>query len=387
MPFALCGSVWKAGGANRLRYVWGRVALLPQCDVVGYNRVMTSAKERHPLASWDRRKVMAAAIVACALAVLAAFALVPPTLLSGTALVPKEATASENVPAPDVSPSDIPASDGKAYVELNGDVPYFNADEYAGASFERYSPLDAKGRCGACAAMVGPDTMPTEERGEIGEVKPSGWQISKYDWVDGKYLYNRCHLIGYQLTGENANERNLITGTRFMNVQGMERFENEVADYVHRTGNHVLYRVTPLFDGDDLLARGVVMEAQSVEDGGAGVQFCVFCYNEEPGVTIDYATGDNASDGTMEQIWQDWDAYDQQQAAAESGAVAAGEEAAPAETPVPDCDYVLNTNTHKFHVPSCSSVSDMSEKNKYYFSGTRDEAIAQGYEPCKRCNP
>ena len=355
--------------------------------IVGYNHGMANAEKQHILARWDRRRVVAALIVACALAVLGVFAFAPAALGPDAGLAPKEAVASDDVPAPDAAPSDIPASGGNPYVQLNGGVPYFDANEYAGASFERYSPLDSKGRCGPCAAMVGPETMPTEERGEIGEIKPSGWHISKYDWVDGKYLYNRCHLLGYQLTGENSNERNLITGTRFMNVQGMEPFENQIADYVHRTGNHVLYRVTPLFDGDDLLARGVVMEAQSVEDGGAGVSFCVFCYNEEPGVTIDYATGDNASDGTMEQIWEDWDAYDQEQAAAASGAAASGGGEAEPQGAAPECDYVLNTNTHKFHVPSCSSVSDMSEKNKYYFNGTRDEAIAQGYEPCKRCNP
>ena len=135
--------------------------------------------------------------------------------------------------------------------------------------------------------------MPTEERGSIGSVKPSGWQTVKYDFVDGKYLYNRCHLLGYQLTGENANEQNLITGTRYLNVDGMLPFENMVADYVKETDNHVMYRVTPVFDGAELVARGVLMEAYSVEDGGDGVEFCVYCYNVQPGVKIDYATGDS----------------------------------------------------------------------------------------------
>ena len=170
-----------------------------------------------------------------------------------------------------------------------------------------------------------------------------------------------------------------------MNVQGMEPYEDQVAEYVQRTGNHVLYRVTPLFEGDDMLAHGVVMEAQSVEDGGAGVCFCVFCYNQQPGVTIDYATGDNASDGTMEQIWEDWNAYDEA-ASTESGLTAGASGSEEADAPE-EYDYVLNTNSHKFHVPSCSSVDDMSERNKYYFDGTREEAIDMGYDPCKRCNP
>ncbi len=186
---------------------------------------------------------------------------------------------------------DIPEFSGIPYVEINGNIPYFTEDEYTYDSFEEYGILDLLGRCTVATANIGKDIMPTEERESIGKVKPTGWQYAKYDWVDGKYLYNRCHLIGFQLSGENANERNLITGTRYMNVQGMLPFENMIAEYVKETGNHVLYRVTPVFDGNNLLADGVLMEALSMEDKGYGICFNVFCYNVEPGVIIDYATG------------------------------------------------------------------------------------------------
>lgn len=192
-----------------------------------------------------------------------------------------------------VSLKDIPSYTGKAYVEINGNKPYFTKKDLTQKAFEKYSALDSFGRCGVTYANVCLETMPTEKRGAIGMIKPTGWHTVKYDHVDGKYLYNRCHLIGYQLTAENANERNLITGTRYMNVDGMLPFENMVADYVKETENHVLYRVTPMFDGDDLVAKGVLMEAKSVEDNGAGVSYCVFVYNVQPGVTIDYATGES----------------------------------------------------------------------------------------------
>lgn len=192
-----------------------------------------------------------------------------------------------------ISLEDIPEYSGEAYVAVNGNRPFFTDGDYTTTSYETYSPLDGLGRCGAAEANVGQDLMPTEARGNISSVKPTGWHSSKYDFVDGKSLYNRCHLIGYQLTAENANKQNLITGTRYLNVIGMLPFENMVADYVHETNNHVLYRVTPIFDGSDLVARGVLMEAWSVEDGGEGVCFNVYCYNVQPGVEIDYATGDN----------------------------------------------------------------------------------------------
>lgn len=189
--------------------------------------------------------------------------------------------------------SSIPEFTDKPYVVLNDNQPEFTEQDFNKESFEEYSKLDYLGRCGPAFAKVGIETMPTEERGEIGMVKPSGWQTIKYDNVEGKYLYNRCHLIGFQLTGENANKRNLITGTRYMNVDGMLPFENMIADYVKETKNHVMLRVYPMFEGDNLVADGVLMEAWSVEDDGEGVCFNVFVYNIQPGVEINYATGES----------------------------------------------------------------------------------------------
>ena len=187
---------------------------------------------------------------------------------------------------------DIPKYSGQPFAVINDNKPFFN--EYPTTAFENYSDLDKLGRCGAAYANVCKETMPTEERGSIGAVKPSGWHTVKYNGViNGNYLYNRCHLIAYQLAGENANPKNLITGTRYLNIDGMVPFENKVADYVKKNGGHVLYRVTPIFKGDNLVADGVLIEAHSVEDNGAGVQFCVFCYNVQPGISIDYATGDS----------------------------------------------------------------------------------------------
>ena len=188
----------------------------------------------------------------------------------------------------------VPEYSGKAYVAINGNDPTFSTAELTTTSYEKYSSLDKLGRCGTAIASVGKDIMPTEERGSIGDVKPTGWHTVKYDNIDGKYLYNRCHLIGYQLTGENANTKNLITGTRYLNIEGMLPFENMVADYVEETGNHVAYRVTPIFEGNNLVASGVQMEGYSVEDNGDGICFNVYCYNVQPGITINYATGESS---------------------------------------------------------------------------------------------
>ena len=187
--------------------------------------------------------------------------------------------------------ADIPPYQGQPYVTLQNNKPNIDPWELSAKSFERYSALDKYGRPGVAVANVGTETMPKEKRGPIGQVKPPGWQTVKYDNVDGKYLYNRCHLIGYQLTGENANERNLITGTRYLNVDGMLPFENQVADYVKTTGNHVLYRVTPMYKDNELVARGVIMEAMSAEDKGKGLSFCVYVYNVQPGIEINYQNG------------------------------------------------------------------------------------------------
>lgn len=283
---------------------------------------------------------------------------------------------------------EIPAYSGTPYTEVNGNKPYFTEAELTTQSFETYSELDILGRCGMAYANVGQDLMPTEPRGEIGAVKPSGWHLVKYDNVDGKYLYNRCHLIAYMLAAENANPQNLITGTRYLNVQGMLPFETKVCDYVKNTGNHVLYRVTPIFDGDNLLADGVLMEAYSVEDAGEGICFCVFAYNVQPGIGIDYATGDNwaESSGT----YQSTEASVAEETPApqpetDTAVQITPELSAPQETQ--QTTYVLNTNTMKFHYPTCSSVDDMKEKNKQIYTGSRDEVINMGYVPCKRCNP
>lgn len=274
--------------------------------------------------------------------------------------------------------SSLPAYAGEAYVAVNDNQPYFSAEERQNTeAFETYSPLDSLGRCGVAWANICPELMPTEERGEIGQVKPSGWHTVKYDCVDGKYLYNRCHLIGFQLAGENANEQNLITGTRYLNIEGMLPFENLVADYVQETGNHVLYRVTPVFDGDNLVAGGVLMEGWSVEDGGEGVCFCVYAYNVQPGVEIDYATGDS---------WETGEAPAESQPEEETPSEAQPAQGDSTESSG-EMEYVLNTNTHKFHYPDCSSVSRMSDTNRQDFVGTREEVIAQGYEPCGNCNP
>lgn len=289
---------------------------------------------------------------------------------------------TEITTASSFSLSDVPAYSGKAYISVNGNVPYFTAAELTTTSFETYSDLDTLGRCGVTYACIGQDLMPTNERGSIGMVKPTGWHTVRYDdLVDGKYLYNRCHLIGYQLTGENANTQNLITGTRYLNIEGMLPFENMVADYIQETNNHVLYRVTPIFEGNNLLANGVLMEGYSVEDKGAGVSYCVFAYNVQPGIEIDYATGESKLADSAQQ--------DEQKTATvtptpstepEKQEPATGSEASQA-------DYILNTNTKKSHYPTCSSVNDMKEKNKQEFFGTRDEAISNGYSPCGRCKP
>ena len=204
-----------------------------------------------------------------------------------------EEMEEQDSPAEAESLEEIPPWSGEAYVAVNGNVPFFVEEEYTTESYEFYSELDELGRCGMTMACIGTDIMPTEERGNIGSVKPSGWQSVKYDCVDGKYLYNRCHLIGFQLCGENANKRNLITGTRYLNIEGMLPFEDMVADYVKETENHVLYRVTPIFNGDDLVAEGVLLEGWSVEDNGEDICFCVYAYNAQPGIIIDYATGDS----------------------------------------------------------------------------------------------
>ena len=257
------------------------------------------------------------------------------------------------------------AYDGKPYVVINDNDPDFTDADMTTTSFESYGELDGLGRCTTAFANIGKDLMPAEKRGPIGEVKPTGWQTAKYDNVDGKYLYNRCHLIGYQLTGENANAKNLITGTRYLNVDGMLPFENMVADYIKETNNHVLYRVTPVFSGDNLVASGVQMEAESVEDNGDGILFNVYCFNAQPGIAIDYATGNSHQDDSV--------------------VADASKSTTAAEANVQT--YVLNTNTKKFHKESCNSAKSMDASNNMIYTGSRLEIIDMGYEACGVCKP
>ena len=302
----------------------------------------------------------------------------------------------------------VPAYSGEAYADINDDIPFFADEELTAETFQEYWPLDEFGRCTGAFACIGPELLPTEVRGSAGTVEPAGWHSVKYDGIDGGYLYNRCHLIGYQLTGQTVNEKNLITGTRYMNLEGMLPFENSVRMYVEGTENHVLYRVRPYYRGGNLLAEGVLMEAKSIED--PLVQFCAFCYNVQPGIEIDYATGesfemeaalgDAASEeavaeetvsggGEILAIVGDPGLGDGESRAGsieDEPITRAEEDEASAEEPA-EITYILNTNTKRFHYPYCSSVKDMKDKNKRETTLSRDEIIGQGYQPCKRCNP
>lgn len=310
-----------------------------------------------------------------------------------------------------ISLSSIPAYSGNAYVAVNDNIPFFTDAELATTAFENYSNLDQLGRCGVAYANVCKDIMPTEERGKIGSVKPSGWHTVKYDIVSGKYLYNRCHLIGYQLSAENANTKNLITGTRYLNTEGMLPFENMVADYVKETNNHVLYRVTPMFDGNNLVASGVLMEAKSVEDNGAGILFNVFCYNVQPGITIDYATGDSCLDGsTPTQTTpksSETKSTNTKPATDNTNTTSGSQTSNPAPAPAPEPAPATDTNTTVQEAPTPAPADTTSNGSvivhitdtgsKYHNAGCRylksdhevtlDEAKAMGLTPCGVCNP
>lgn len=267
----------------------------------------------------------------------------------------------EETSTEEISIEEIPEYSGEPYVPINNNEPEFTENELTEEAVERYSQLDEQGRAQTAEATIGQELMPTEKRESISEVKPSGWVNKKYENVDGGYLYNRCHLIGYQLTAENANEKNLITGTRYMNVEGMLPFENMVADYIKETDHHVRYRVTPIYKGDDLVASGVQMEGESVEDQGESISFNVYVYNVQPGIEIDYATGDSRKmTGT----------------ANESADLETGE-----------MTYILNTNTKKIHKLDCTSVSEIQKENRQEVTKSKIELIGEGYEPCKRCKP
>lgn len=284
--------------------------------------------------------------------------------------------------------TDIPEYTGSPYIEIDNNRPSFSDKDLTGEPFEHYSDLDELGRCGTAFANVGPETLPQEERGPIGEVHPSGWQVANYhDLIEGNYLYNRCHLIAFSLTGENANEKNLITGTRYLNTEGMQPFELKVLDYVRASGNHVLYRVTPVFEGDNLVASGVEMEALSLEDRGAGISFHIYAYNVQPGVIIDYRTGDNKLDPDYDRQERDEENY--VSAEGKTGQKANTESSSEGTSEADDQEgtFILNTNTHRFHSPTCDSVADMKEKNKVVSTESREKIIEEGYQPCGRCKP
>lgn len=304
-----------------------------------------------------------------------------------------------------VSIDAIPAYDGKAYVAVNNNEPFFTDSDMITTAFENYSDLDSLGRCGVAYANICKEIMPTEKRGKIGMIKPSGWHTVKYDVIKDRYLYNRCHLIGYQLAGENANPKNLITGTRYLNVEGMLPFENLVADYVNNTGNHVLYRVTPMFSGSNLVANGVLIEAKSVEDNGGGILFNVYCYNVQPGVGINYENGDSWLDGTapQEQSAQTGAAQnggsqssDGSQAGASAGdtgssgsitgSAASGSDTSPAENSVSDSSNSktmvhITATGKKYHRAGCRTLKKSDTEV------TLDEAKSMGLSPCGICNP
>lgn len=322
-----------------------------------------------------------------------------------------EGSAAENrLPVPGLPNafdlSEVPPYAGTVWADVNEDVPFFDEAQMKAAvgmvkdlsklrpgNLQIYGELDALGRCTGACALVGPETLPQEERGSISAVKPTGWHTVKYDGIDGNYLYNRCHLIGFQLTGQDANEKNLITGTRYLNVEGMLPYEDSVLAYVEGTGNHVLYRVTPVFTGANLLADGVLMEARSIED--PLVQFCAFCYNVQPGIAIDYATGESTGPAfhgsdtaskTPDPAEETGDAGD---AAGEirSAAGETGDAVGETKGAVGDWNYIINVSSRKFHLPGCESVKKMSKKNMQGWDGTKEELIEMGYDPCKNCRP
>ena len=300
-----------------------------------------------------------------------------------------------------VSLDAIPAYDGKAYVAVNNNEPFFTDSDMTTTAFENYSDLDSLGRCGVAYANICKDIMPTEERGKIGMIKPSGWHTVKYDVIKDRYLYNRCHLIGYQLAGENANPKNLITGTRYLNVEGMLPFENLVADYVNNTGNHVLYRVTPMFSGSNLVANGVLIEAKSVEDNGGGILFNVYCYNVQPGIGINYENGDSWLDGTTPQkqsAQTDTPQNEGSQSSAGSGAGESGSSGSTTGSASSGSDSSAAENSAADSSNSETMVHITATGKKYHRAGCRtlkksdtevtlDEAKSMGLSPCGICNP
>ena len=333
---------------------------------------------------------------------------------TGSSISSTDGSSGEGARSAQATIADIPAYTGALCIDINHGMPGFTAQDEARGTFMQFSDLDFEGRCGTAFARIGPDTVSNEKRGDISQVHPSGWVQRKYSFVDDGMLYNRSHLIAHQLCGENANEKNLITGTRTFNAVGMLYYEELVGDYVHSTGNHVLYRVTPLFAANDLVARGVQMEAKSVEDNGEAIQFNVFVYNVEPGVAIDYVTGESWESSETPQVTSKGSATIATAAAARADKAAAGSangskadggsdagssgndagdgdgagsNSTSSQGASEQQDYILNVKNKKFHKPDCSAASDISSANKQDFTGTRDQLIARGYSPCGICKP
>jgi len=291
--------------------------------------------------------------------------------------------AQTNVSGKDgFSLSSVPKYSGSPTVEINNNKPDFSKSELRTKASEKLGQLDSLGRCTTTTAVIGKESMPKGKRGSISEVHPTGWKSVRYKSVDGGYLYNRCHLIGWQLTGDDAIPRNLITGTRYMNVEGMEPYESKVAEYIRSSGNHVVYRSTPIFKGDELVARGVHLEAESVEDKGRGISFNIFCYNVQPGIVINYKTGDSHSKtkgdklSSIRNVKKGKSVKSTSKSSKQTAAVKGTKRT-----------YVINENTGKFHKPSCPSVSRMSEHNKKTVKSTRKALIQEGYSPCQNCQP
>ena len=293
---------------------------------------------------------------------------------------PTETSKPSSVGSGTVKPVDlssIPAYSGNPYVVVNNNKPSFSSSELTTKGYEKYSSLDKLNRCGVAIASCGKEIMPAagEKRGSISSITPSGWNQAKYDGISGGWLWNRCHLIGWQLSAENANRENLITGTRYMNINGMLPFENMVADYIKETGNHVAYRITPIYSGNNLVCSGVQMEAYSIEDSGEGIEFNVYCYNVQPGININYADGSSSSQNTSNNT------------TSSSNPTTSVEENTNTNENTGSTKYVLNTNTKKFHYPSCGSASRIAAKNYAESNESRDILIAQGYSPCGNCDP
>ncbi|SDB36843.1 DNA-entry nuclease [Ruminococcaceae bacterium FB2012] len=281
---------------------------------------------------------------------------------------PEDSLAEYEFSMPEYTDADV--------IELNGNRPCFSGEDTFSGESTVFSELDSLGRCGTAFCLVSRQTLPTEERGPIGMVKPAGWHTVKYRCVDGKYLYNRCHLIAYELCGVNADQRNLITGTRWLNVEGMLPAEDRVRRFAEDTGISVFYRVTPRYEGSELLPRGVEIEALSAEDGGRGLSLHIFCFNVQPGIVIDYLTGGSYP-------------LDPEDANVEEYPDSEGSRKDSSEVYIPPegVTYILNTNSHRFHRPGCQSVQDMKAGNRAEFYGTAEELIAVGYVPCGACRP